>query len=138
MKNYTQRVLISGSLSGLRGPSEWASAGVCLVLLLFSIFISDLDNGEERLFINLQTASCWKCYKDTRGQEQEFKRISKNWKNDCNAVFTEFSVHFLKFIVITIKIIILFSSRPFIGVVHASNTKQKHPLFLYTETTVEL
>lgn len=92
MKNYTQRIFISGSLSGLRGSTEWAFTGVFLILLLFSIFISDLHAGEERLYINVQTAPRWKCYKDTREWEQKFKRICKNWKNDFNAMFLQSSV----------------------------------------------
>jgi len=91
VRNCTQRVPINGSLSGLEGCAEWACIGICLVLLLFSIFINDLAEGKERL---LQTTPRWKCWKDPGEQEQEFRSILTNWKNAGNAMFfMEISVH---------------------------------------------
>lgn len=95
MKNYTQRVLIIGSLSGLEGCVEWAFTVLCLVLLLFSIFVNDLDDGKERLLIKPADHITLKCCKDAGEQEQEFKRILTNWKNDGNTrFFMALSVHF--------------------------------------------
>lgn len=45
------RELSSGSLSGMEGCMAWACTGVRLVLLIFSTFVSDLDDGKKWLLI---------------------------------------------------------------------------------------
>lgn len=58
-----------------------------LFCLFFGIFINDLDDGEERLFIKTVGGTILGVL-----YGQEFKTIFTNWKNDCNTVFLQSSV----------------------------------------------
>lgn len=50
VENYTQRELSSDSLSGMEGAWQ----GIHLLLLMFSTFVNDLDDGKKCLLIKLE------------------------------------------------------------------------------------